>query len=201
VKWRHRIYGHDTIAILWVWNAIIRGENLPCYSNKIQLVCLRKHPYDHYPTDKAYLIDITVANISRSLTHKMAPRTSWQRYETKLRHCHPMYIIVGFRLQMLCFRRSGHAEFAAVGSRWWRCCCWWWWWWWRWCGDADVPRVRHQLKAIAVGTSTAVPVDRGRSAAERDRSKQRVEHQRRTWLGTLVQLQNPRARLSFTVVA
>ena len=24
IKWRHRIYGHDTIAILWVWHDIIR---------------------------------------------------------------------------------------------------------------------------------------------------------------------------------
>ena len=26
VKWRHRIYGHDTIAILWVWNAVLSGD-------------------------------------------------------------------------------------------------------------------------------------------------------------------------------
>jgi len=42
-------------------------------------------------TNKAYLIDINVANISQSFTHKMAPKTSWHRYGTKLRHCHPMY--------------------------------------------------------------------------------------------------------------
>ena len=26
MKWRHRIYGHDTIAILWVWNAVMSGD-------------------------------------------------------------------------------------------------------------------------------------------------------------------------------
>ena len=27
----------------------------------------------------------------REITHKMAAKTSWRRYRTKLRHCHPMY--------------------------------------------------------------------------------------------------------------
>jgi len=40
---------------------------------------------------KMYLCDITVANISESFTHKMAAKTSWHRYESKLRHCHPVY--------------------------------------------------------------------------------------------------------------
>jgi len=26
VKWRHRIYGHDAIVILWVWNAEMNGD-------------------------------------------------------------------------------------------------------------------------------------------------------------------------------
>jgi len=30
---------------------------------------------------------------SSGFTHKMAPKTSWNRYGTKLRHCHPMYCI------------------------------------------------------------------------------------------------------------
>ena len=38
-----------------------------------------------------YLSDVTVTNISDSFTHKMAAKTSWHRYGTKLRHCHPMY--------------------------------------------------------------------------------------------------------------
>ena len=40
----------------------------------------------------AYLSDIRVTNISKSFTHKMAAKTSWHRYGTKLRHCHRMYI-------------------------------------------------------------------------------------------------------------
>jgi len=59
------------------------GGDLSCYSNKIQPVRLRKCLYDHQPTNKADLIDITVANISQA--HKMAPKTSWQRYGTNLR--------------------------------------------------------------------------------------------------------------------
>jgi len=30
-----------------------------------------------------------VANISQGFTHKMAAKTSWHRYESKLRRCHP----------------------------------------------------------------------------------------------------------------
>ena len=29
--------------------------------------------------------------MSESFAHKMAAKTSWHRYESKLRHCHPMY--------------------------------------------------------------------------------------------------------------
>ena len=32
-----------------------------------------------------------MADISRSFTYKMAAKTNWHRYGTKLRHCHPMY--------------------------------------------------------------------------------------------------------------
>jgi len=42
-------------------------------------------------TDKAHLSDSTVTSIYKSFTHKMAAKTSWHRYGTKLRHCHPMY--------------------------------------------------------------------------------------------------------------
>jgi len=67
------------------------GEDLPCYSSKIYPVSLKKCPRDHYPVDKANLSDSRVTNISRSFTQKMAAKTSWHRYGTKLRHCHPMY--------------------------------------------------------------------------------------------------------------
>jgi len=39
-------------------------------------------------------IDISVANICQSFTHKMAPKTSWHGYGTELRHCHPMYSVI-----------------------------------------------------------------------------------------------------------
>jgi len=42
-------------------------------------------------TDKAYLNDIRVTNISKNFTHKLGAKTSWHRYGTKLRHCHRMY--------------------------------------------------------------------------------------------------------------
>ena len=42
--------------------------------------------------EKAYLSDNRVTNISKSFTHKMAVKTSWHRYGTKLSHCRPMYI-------------------------------------------------------------------------------------------------------------
>jgi len=35
--------------------------------------------------------DGRVTNISKHFTHKMAAKTSWHRYGTKLRHCHTMY--------------------------------------------------------------------------------------------------------------
>jgi len=71
----------------------LNGEALSCYSNKTESVSLRKCPYDHWLTDKAYLSAITVRNISRSFTYKMAAEINWHRYGTTLRHWHPMYCI------------------------------------------------------------------------------------------------------------
>jgi len=90
-------YGHNTIAILWVGNNTtlcveLNGKDLPCYSNKIESVSLRKCPYDHWLTNKAYLSAITVTNIYQSFTYKMATEIDRHRYGTKLRHCHPMYL-------------------------------------------------------------------------------------------------------------
>jgi len=42
-------------------------------------------------TDKMYLRDNRVKNTSKSFTHKMAAKTSWHRYGTKLRHGYPVY--------------------------------------------------------------------------------------------------------------
>ena len=69
----------------------LRGEDLSYYSNEIESVSLRKCPYDHWFTNKAYLSAITVTNTSQSFTYKMAAKINWHRYWTKLRHCHPMY--------------------------------------------------------------------------------------------------------------
>jgi len=38
-----------------------------------------------------YLSDSKVTNISKSFTHKMAEKTNWRIYGTKLRHCYPVY--------------------------------------------------------------------------------------------------------------
>ena len=42
------------------------GEDLTFYSNKIKLISLRKCSRDHWPTNKAYLSAVTVADFSRS---------------------------------------------------------------------------------------------------------------------------------------
>ena len=44
-----------------------------------------------WSTDKACLSDGRETNISGSFIYKMAAKTSWHRYRTKLRHCHPVY--------------------------------------------------------------------------------------------------------------
>jgi len=73
-----------------------KGEDLWCYLNKIQSVYKNVSMIINSPTNlnKTYLIYIPVANISGSFTHKMAAKTSWHRYVTKLRHCHPMYSLI-----------------------------------------------------------------------------------------------------------
>jgi len=40
---------------------------------------------------KRILSDSRVAKISKSFTDKMAAKTNWHKYGTKLRHCHAMY--------------------------------------------------------------------------------------------------------------
>jgi len=44
----------------------LNGEDLSCYSSKIESVSLRKCPYDHGLTNKAFLSAITVTNISHN---------------------------------------------------------------------------------------------------------------------------------------
>ena len=45
-----------------------------------------------YAKRQTYLSDSRVTNISKSFTYKMAAKTIWHRYVTKLRHCHPMWV-------------------------------------------------------------------------------------------------------------
>jgi len=68
----------------------LKGEDLWSCSHKIEPVSLRKCPHDHRLANKAYLSAVTVASIFRSFTYKMAAKTGWHRYGTKLRHCHPV---------------------------------------------------------------------------------------------------------------
>ena len=81
----------------------VRDKDLVCYSNKIKSVHFRKCLYDHSLINKAYLGDITATNIYKSSTHKMAAKTGWHRYRTKLRHCHPVWVWdrERWRLQLL----------------------------------------------------------------------------------------------------
>jgi len=74
------VYGHDTIAICGyntTWCAALNGENLSCYSKKLNHVSLRKCPW---LTNKAYLTAITVTNTTKSFTYKMAAKIDWHRY-------------------------------------------------------------------------------------------------------------------------
>ena len=50
------------------------GEDLPCYSNKIQPVSLRECPYDHEPNDNLCLSNSGITNTSKTFTHKMAAK-------------------------------------------------------------------------------------------------------------------------------
>jgi len=91
----------------------LNGEDLSCYSIKIESVSLRRCPYDHWLTNKAHLSAITVTNISHSFTYKMAAKMNWHRYGTKLRHCHHVY-----RFLAILFRFS-RVQLDAVF-----CVCW-----------------------------------------------------------------------------
>jgi len=67
--------------------------------------------WSYWLTNKAYLSTITVTNISRSFTHKMAAKTSWHRYGTKLRHRRPMHIL---KLNKTCTFAKAKRELEVV---------------------------------------------------------------------------------------
>jgi len=58
--------GQTAVKWLLLLLLLLSGEALSCYSNKIESVSLRKCPYDHRLTNKAYLSAITATNISKS---------------------------------------------------------------------------------------------------------------------------------------
>jgi len=68
-----------------------RRRFMELFTHKIESVYENVHTITGLPI-KAYLSAITVTGIFRSFTYKMAPKTGWHRYGTKLRHCHPVYI-------------------------------------------------------------------------------------------------------------
>ena len=95
IGWSHRIYGHDTIAILWAWNAVVSGDqgrrflrviniNSTSLFKEVSVISLayQQSPFDQYYCSKHF------SELYKS--RKMAPKTSWHRHGTKLRHCHPM---------------------------------------------------------------------------------------------------------------
>jgi len=71
----------------------LNGEDLSCYWNKIESTILRKCPYHHWLANKAHVSAITVTDISKSFTYKMAAKINRHRCGTKLRNRHPIYII------------------------------------------------------------------------------------------------------------
>ena len=64
----------------------VRGEDLSCYSNKIQSVVLGKISVWSLTCQQG-----TATNVCRSFTYNMAAKTSRHGCGTKLRNCHPVY--------------------------------------------------------------------------------------------------------------
>jgi len=59
------------------------------YLNTVRSAGLEIYQQDHEVTIKANFSDITVANILEF--YPQNGNGGWHRYESKLRHCHPMY--------------------------------------------------------------------------------------------------------------
>jgi len=69
----------------------LNGENLSCYSNKIESISFRKCPHDRWLTGKTCLSAITISHIYQSFYLQDGGKNQLHRYGTKLRHRHPMY--------------------------------------------------------------------------------------------------------------
>ena len=85
-KWRHRIYGQDTIAILWVC-VELSGEDLSCYSNMnwIGLVYENVLMINDLPTNHtSKWSNITVTKDYCHFTYKMAAKNDDHRYRNKI---------------------------------------------------------------------------------------------------------------------
>jgi len=102
---------------------VLNGIDLSCYSNRTEWVSVRKCPYDHWLTNKAFFSAITVINITQSFTYKMVAKVDWHGYGTKLCHCHPMYINSSVFAVVSCMpnKHAGHtvmipAEIAQTPS-------------------------------------------------------------------------------------
>jgi len=85
-------YDRHVVGISWhdVWS--YKAKICGVIHVKLEPVSFQKCPHDHLLYNKAYLSGIIVASIFQIFTCKMAAKTSWHKYGTKLRHSHPMYI-------------------------------------------------------------------------------------------------------------
>ena len=76
VKWRHRIYRHDTIAILWVQHNIMWAVKSRRFIVLFKQIWIRGFK-------KMSIWSLIYTSISQSFTYIMAAKTSWHRYGTK----------------------------------------------------------------------------------------------------------------------
>jgi len=68
-------------------------EDLPCYSSKIWSTWLKKMSTCLLACRQSVFKWQQSNKHSKRFTYKMAAKTSWHRYGTKLRHCHPIYLL------------------------------------------------------------------------------------------------------------
>jgi len=84
VKWRHRVYGHDMIAILCVYHDKMRWVKMRrviVLFKQNRISYFDKCPYDHWLTNKALFM--RYQTFLRVFTSKMAAKINWHRYGTK----------------------------------------------------------------------------------------------------------------------
>ena len=87
--------------------------------NLQQLVYENVHMIDLWLTNKAYLSDITVTNISQSFTYKMAIKINWHRYETIITSLSPYVwaqILNSTQVNFIFFRQTMNSSKRAKVS-------------------------------------------------------------------------------------